>query len=94
MLELDLLLDKDDASKEVPKSREVSDRDDKIRVTENFVDELLERGVDPSDVSRKRQFELDVIAGLLRWSQADPNLENSDNPWAEDVHCGNVGSLP
>ena len=87
-LELDLLLDKDDAAKEVPKSREVSDRDDKIRVTEKFVDELLERGVTPSDVSRKRQFELDVIAGLLRWSQADPNCGNPENPWAKMSAAG------
>lgn len=87
-LELDLLLDKDDASKEVPKSREVSDRHDKIRVTEKFVDELLERGVTPSDVSRKRKFEIDVIAGLLRWSQADQNFENPDNPWVKMSAAG------
>lgn len=82
-LEYDLLLDKDDASKDVPKSREVNDREDKIRVTEKFIDELLERGVTPSDMSRKRQFEYDQIASLLRWSQHDPMMENADNPWAK-----------
>jgi hypothetical protein len=87
-LEYDLLLDKDDASKAVPKSPEVSDREDKISVTEKFIDELLERGITPSDVSRKRQFELDVLASLLRWSQHDPNFEIPDNPWTKMSAAG------
>ncbi len=87
-LEYDLLLDKDDASKEVPKSREATDRNDKFRITEKFIDELLDRNVTLSDFSRRRQFEYDLIASLLMWAKDDPKLENPENPWVKISAAG------
>lgn len=80
-LEYELLSDKDDATNQVPKSREDHSRDSKMKQAEPFIDGLLERGVTVSELGRRRQFELDTMALLFNWSHSDPRFENSDNPW-------------
>ncbi|MEP2722587.1 hypothetical protein [Roseibium sp.] len=80
-LEYDLLDDKDDATKLVPKSREEHNREGILKIAEPFVYDLIGRGVSPSAISRRRQSEIDVIASLITWSHNDPKFEDPDNPW-------------
>ncbi len=87
-LEYDLLDDKDDATKHVPRSREDHSRDSKLSLAEPFIDELIARNVPPSAPARRRSFELDVIAHLIRSSHVDPDYKDPDNPWNQLAKAG------
>ena len=89
-LEYDLLNDKDDATEQVPRSREDHSRDSKLSLTEPFIDELIARNVSPSAPARRRSFELDVLADLIRSSHIDPDYKDADNPWNQ---LGKAGLL-
>jgi len=89
-LEYDLLDDKDDATKHVPRSREDHSRDSKLSLAEPFIDELIARRVPPSAPARRRSFELDVIADLIRSSHIDPDYKDPWNPWNQ---LGKAGLL-
>ena len=89
-LEYDLLNDKDDATEQVPRSREDHSRDSKLSLAEPFIDELIARNVSPSAPARRRSFELDVLADLIRSSHIDPDYKDADNPWNQ---LGKAGLL-
>ena len=89
-LEYDLLNDKDDATEQVPRSREDHSRDSKLSLAEPFIDELIARNVSPSAPARRRSFELDVLADLIRSSHIDPDYEDPWNPWNQ---LGKAGLL-
>lgn len=87
-LEYDLLSDKDDGTKLVPRSREEHTRDSIARIAEPFVMDLIARGVTPSAIARRRASEADTIALLVQWGHDDPDYENPENPWLAAFDAG------
>ena len=87
-IEYELLDDRDDGIKLVPRSREEHAQDSIARIAAPFVHAMIERGVTPSAISRGRASEADVIAQLIQSAYDDPQYEDPANPWVAIHRAG------